>query len=95
MTKASLAGYRFRRLLVRWEKRDDTDLAMVHPALGIIATPGLRWMRRRAQYSCSKAAPARVPPLAPTSASSVMLRVASMRSTPWGSPARVPWRAPR
>ena len=27
---------RFRRLLVRWEKRDDTDLAMVHLALGII-----------------------------------------------------------
>ena len=27
---------RFRRLLVRWEKRDDTSLAMVHLALGII-----------------------------------------------------------
>ena len=27
---------RFRRLLVRWEKRDDTYLAMVHLALGII-----------------------------------------------------------
>lgn len=27
---------RFRRLLVRWEKREDTYLAMLHFALGII-----------------------------------------------------------
>ncbi|RKH53318.1 IS5/IS1182 family transposase, partial [Corallococcus aberystwythensis] len=27
---------RFRRLLVRWEKREDTYVAMLHFALGII-----------------------------------------------------------
>jgi transposase len=28
--------HRFRRLLVRWEKREDTYLAMLHLALGIV-----------------------------------------------------------
>ena len=28
--------HRFRRILIRWEKRPDTDLAMLHFALGLI-----------------------------------------------------------
>lgn len=47
------------------------------------------------QYSSSKAAPARAPPLPPRSVSSRNCGLSSIRSRPQVSPVLVPWRAPR